>query len=302
MSPFLVKISGKLINILGLIAPHSAGRLAFRLFSTTGPRQPTTIKERQLLVQSRITMREARLEFHKISGGEVAAWHFPPIGTSTGQKILLVHGWGSRIDYLQALISALRQTGGQVIGLDLPGHGRSSGRTLTVPLALEAIQAVSHAHGPFDVIIGHSFGGFACVLALGGAMGKVAVRVPGNLVLIAPPASAQNVFDDFGRALGLSNRVQKALEDVVLHLSGYEIGHFSGPVMLGGLKVQTSVIQAEDDKEVPASSARQYGEAGAHVKLVWANGHGHRRIVSAPDAIAVILSVLSRGQYLSADT
>lgn len=293
MSPFLTKTAGRLINLVGTVAPYRAGLLAFQLFSWIGSRQPANDKERELLAQSRVTMSEARLKLLKIAGGEVAIWHFPPVGVSTGQKILVVHGWGSRIDYLQTLITALRQTGAEVIGLDLPGHGRSRGRSLTLPLALEAIRAVSHRHGPFDVMLGHSFGGFATILSVAGAMGKDALPFPGRMVLIAAPASAKNVFDDFGRALGLSSRVQNALEDVIFRISGYEIGHFAGPAMLAELAVKTVVIHAEDDKEVPPESARRYASAGSHVNLVWANGHGHRRIVSAPDVMAIIVKSVS---------
>ena len=52
------------------------------------------------------------------------------------------------------------------------------------------------------------------------------------------------------------------------------------------------VIHAEDDKEVPADHARRYGAVGPNVELHWANGLGHRRIVSAAPVIERITEFL----------
>ena len=47
------------------------------------------------------------------------------------------------------------------------------------------------------------------------------------------------------------------------------------------------VIHAEDDKEVAFSNAEALARGwGPHVRLMRANGSGHRRIVSAPEVTA----------------
>src|SRR4051812_46617824 len=45
----------------------------------------------------------------------------------TGPKILLTHGWKDRGDHHQAFVPALRAKGFQVLALDGPAHGGSSG-------------------------------------------------------------------------------------------------------------------------------------------------------------------------------
>ncbi|MBN9056528.1 MAG: alpha/beta hydrolase, partial [Rhizobiales bacterium] len=61
----------------------------------------------------------------------------------------------------------------------------------------------------------------------------------------------------------------------------------------GRLDAPILVIHAEDDKEVPALHARRYAASGANVTLEWANGLGHRRIVSAEPVIARIVDFLA---------
>jgi pimeloyl-ACP methyl ester carboxylesterase len=53
------------------------------------------------------------------------------------------------------------------------------------------------------------------------------------------------------------------------------------------------VLHAEDDKEVPALHARRYAASGPNVTLEWANGFGHRRIVSAEPVIDRIVQFLA---------
>lgn len=288
MASFWQKVIGPVFNGVGLVAPGVAGRLAFRLFSSTRGPEPTNDKEAALLAAARPSMAEGRLVRLIIMGGEVAAWDFPPSGKPNGQTVLVVHGWGSRIDYLQALVGGLRAAGNRVIGLDLPGHGGSSGRMMTVPMAIDAIDAASRQFGPFDAVIGHSFGGFVLVLAAAGMLADVPAHPVPKMVVVASPAKAKRVFQVFGRTLGFSNRVQNALELEVKRISGRPIEDFDASQCLAALDCKALVIHAEDDKEVHPDAARAYGSAGPHVDLHWANGKGHRRIISSPDVIEII--------------
>lgn len=288
MTPILLQVTGQVINLVGLVSPRTAGRLAFRLFSSTKSGKPSNDKERQLHAAAQASMAEATLHRLAIAGGDVAAWQFPPRGVPSGRTVLVIHGWGSRIDYLQALVGGLRDKGCQVIGLDLPGHGSSSGRRLTVPMAIEAIEAASQKFGPFDAAIGHSFGGFSLTLAAERAL----QQIPARLVLVAAPASATFVLAGFSEALGFSGRVRRALADQGQRITGHPVEHYSGPRVLAGLSVPTLVIHAEDDKEVGPEAARDYAASGPHVTLEWANGLGHRRIISAPEVIESIHSFI----------
>jgi alpha-beta hydrolase superfamily lysophospholipase len=293
MSSYLHKVAGQAINLTGVVSMRLAGRIAFRLFSSPGSPEPKNDKERKLLAMSRSAMREAETAMLSVHVGMVAAHRFPPIGEANGKVHLVVHGWGSRIDYMQGLIRGLRQTGATVVGLDLPGHGGSTGRYLTVPLAIEAIDAAWRQFGPFDAVIGHSFGGFVSAMSAAGQEDWMRRRTPDKLVLIGSPVAAEHVFSQFSGHMGFTRKVSRALDEEVQRIAGQPIGFFSAGRMLAGKKdLPVLVLHAEDDKEVSSRAARLYAEAGPHVRVEWLNGLGHRRIVNSPQTIDAITKFL----------
>lgn len=294
MSSYSVKALGQLINLAGAISPRLGGDLALWLFCRTSDPEPSTEKEKKLFAAAQPRMTEARLDMLETSRARVAAHVFPRIGASNGKRALVVHGWGSRIDYLQALITGLREAGFETIGIDLPGHGRSSGHTLNVLMAMEAINAAWDRYGDFHAVIGHSFGGYCSAMVAAGPDGLIRRRTPKRLVTIGSPVAAKDVFEGFSDTLGFSSRVRRGLDAAAGRLTGRPIGAFSAEAMLAAHpELPVLVLHAEDDKEVPAAAARKYATAGPHVRLEWLNGWGHRRIVSSPEAIGHIKSFVA---------
>ncbi len=296
MTPTLMKFLGTLINIVGLLSPEIAGRLAFAVFSRTRSRKPKSAKEAEMLATSAALMDEATREVLHLPEGDAVVHVFAPTAAPTGEKVFVTHGWGSHAGFVPGLIAGLRATGATLYVLDLPGHGHSSGRKITPPMAVHAIAAADQRFGPFDVMTAHSFGGYMSVIAVSGALDGTPVVKPGKLVIIAAPADVRVVLGHFGGMLGLSDRVQKALVGQIERLSGRAADAFLGPDLLAKSGVETLVLHAEDDKEVGARAARQYGEAGEHVRLVWLNGFGHRRIVNSQEAIDAIAEFAELGR------
>ncbi|MCB1446597.1 MAG: alpha/beta fold hydrolase [Rhizobiaceae bacterium] len=293
MASYLRKVTGQAINLAGVVSMRLAGRLAFRLFASTGSSEPRTGKERALFATARAAMAGAETAMLSIPSGTVAAHRFAPIGDTNGRTHLVVHGWGSRVDYMQGLIEGLRRTGAHVVGLDLPGHGGSTGRILTVPSAVEAIDAAWRQFGPFDAVVGHSFGGFVAALSAAGPEDWIGRHGPRRLVLIASPVAAEHVFSQYSGHMGFSRRVKRALGDEVLRIAGRSVDFFCAGRMLAARRdLPVLVLHAEDDKEVPARAARLYAAAGPHVRLEWLNGLGHRRIVNSPRTIDAITKFL----------
>jgi alpha-beta hydrolase superfamily lysophospholipase len=293
MQSYLHKVAGQAINLTGVVSPRLAGRIAFSLFSSTGSPEPKNEKERKMLGMSRAAMREAELLMLPVPAGMVATHRFPPIGAPNGKTYLVVHGWGSRIDYMQGLIRGLRQTGATVVGLDLPGHGGSTGRRLTVPIGIDAIDAAWRQYGHFDAVVGHSFGGFVAAMSAAGSSDWLTRRTPDKLVLIASPVAAEHVFSNYSGAMGFTRRVHIALDQEVRRIAGQPIAFFSASRMLASVpQLPVLVLHAEDDKEVSSRAARLYAGAGPHVRLEWLNGLGHRRIVNSPATIDAIKKFL----------
>lgn len=297
MASFAIKVTRLAFKCVSAFSPDAAGRLAFRLFSLTPSRKPSNAKEKAALVAAAPVMAKAQPVTLSFSGGWVMARHFPAAADhGAAKRVLLVHGWGSRSDYLAAMIDGLLAAGAEVVALDWPGHGASPGRTLTMPAAVRAVDAAWRHFGGFEAAIGHSFGGATLACAAGGLVCDVPRHSAPKMVLIGAPSEMTWLFKGFGKMLRLSSKAQSALEDVVAHLSGRRLEDFDAARIVAALSAPVLVIHAEDDKEVSADHARRYAAAGHNVDLHWANGFGHRRIVSAAPVIALVNDFIHAGK------
>lgn len=291
MSAKIFKMAGGVFNAVGSVSPEAGARLAFTLFSRTRSPKPSTKKENALLESTKPRMAESQRQALKAGTGEAVLHRFAPLAEPNEKRLLFTHGWGSRIAYAQGLITGLRQAGFEVYALDLPGHGEAPGRRLHPAMAIETISNAVRLHGPFDAMIGHSFGGYMTVLAAHGALSGKPI-LPEKLVVIAAPADVRVVLGGYSRMIGLNNRVRNALFGQIERVTGKPAEAAFGPKFIAESGVPTLILHAEDDKEVNADAARAYAEAGANVKLQWLNGLGHRRIVNSPEAVDAITNFI----------
>ena len=294
MASFPLTVIRSAFRLTDHLAPRFAGRLAFELFCRTPHPDKVSDKEARALAQAAPFMAEARLHRLTTPTGCIAAYDFrPPAGTERRRTVLVIHGWRSRTDHMVAVIDALRREGARVIAIDLPGHGKSSGRRLNMANAVEAAGMAAEWFGPFDAVVGHSFGGAVAVNAVVGSIQGVPPLPAERLVLISAPNSMPTFFAEFGRMLELGPRSQTVLVNHVETLTGRPLEDFVGSLQLAECEVPTLVIHAPEDKEVPAANAWAYEKAGPHIRLVWAPGLGHRRILAAPGVIAELTNFVA---------
>lgn len=265
----------------GRVFPGLAGRLAFSLFCRTDDPKKPGKNEQAAMDRASPRMAEARKHALKVSKGCVVAHQFrasrdvPSMG-----RALVIHGWRSRTDFMARMIVSLTAAGWDVVGLDLPGHGLSAGRSLNVKLGVEAVHAASTWLGPFDTVIGHSFGGVVAVnAAVGGIKGFAPVPF-GRIAVIASPNSMPEMFEGVGQYFGLGKQAQAAMEQRIHKVAGFPVGSFVLSEQLKRFDGDVLVIHAPDDREVAFDNGQAMEKAGSHVTLLPMPGLGHRRIIA----------------------
>ncbi len=294
MAPIGVKVIRGVFGVGERVAPGLTARAAFALFARTPDPRKLSEGERRAVARAGDMMAEARHHHLATNYGCVMLHDFrPEPGRAPVGRVLVLHGWRSRTEYMTGLIEGFRQAGYRVLSLDLPGHGGSAGRRLTVASAVDAVRVAGEWFGPFDAVVGHSFGGAVAVNALAGTIKGIAPLPAERLVLISAPSSMPAVFDQFGDHLNLGPRSRAAISDVVQRIAGRPLADFVGERHLADLKTPTLVIHAPDDREVSADSARSYASAGDHVEIHWAEGLGHRRILSDKGVIGRAVSFVT---------
>ncbi|RWP44857.1 MAG: alpha/beta fold hydrolase [Mesorhizobium sp.] len=281
MASFGLKVIRGVFAAAEHVAPRLTGRAAFELFCRTPNAKILSDGERRAVDRAADFMAEARHHRLKTKNGCVMVHEFrPEPGRRAAGTVLVIHGWRSRTEYMRTLIEAYRDAGYKVVSLDLPGHGQSQGRRLTLVSAVEAARLTGEWFGPFVAVVGHSFGGAVAANAVVGSVKDVPPLAADRLVLIAAPSSLPAIFNDFSRMLSVGPRSQAAMADRVERIAGRPLHEFTGDRQLAGTPVPTLVIHARDDREVSADHARVYAGAGDHVRLYWADGLGHRRILA----------------------
>ncbi|WP_420962218.1 alpha/beta fold hydrolase [Brucella sp. IR073] len=297
MAPFAFKITRLGFDLYGRVAPRRAGRAAFRLFCRTPGRKPKTKAHAEKLALAEPKLCAARRLDLTTDRGGFTTYLFEPARPAGGTS-LVVHGWGSRAAEMMTIIDALLKAGERVVAIDLPGHGASPGRSLNMMQAIAAVDAAWRQYGPFNAMIGHSFGGAVIINAAAGAMACYPAHRPQKLVTIASPHSMTEVFDGFGKMVGLKPAVRNAMDDEVLRLACRPLAGFDTPQHLRHMAIPALVIHAHDDKEVPARSAEAKAKAGPHVTLHWADGLGHRRIIASAEVAARVAGFVRGGEMV----
>ncbi|WP_184548744.1 alpha/beta fold hydrolase [Mucilaginibacter sp. FT3.2] len=130
------------------------------------------------------------------------------------RKVLITHGWGSKAIDFDEVITALKLVDDiQIIAFDAPGNASSEGELSNLILFAKAAEAVINKYGMPEVMIGHSLGAMANVIAINETGIKPALQIS-----IAPliklkenfkatmngaevPASAQEQFFESFRML-----------------------------------------------------------------------------------------------------
>tara|TARA_R110002020_G_scaffold136636_4_gene305005 strand:- start:2842 stop:3756 length:915 start_codon:yes stop_codon:yes gene_type:complete len=292
MPSFALKVIRPILALGGKLAPRATSRLAFALFCATPSRRPAGDKARLVHAEGRKRLSLAQATPFPVGKSNVMAYRFHGRGAEPRRRILIVHGWGSAAAYISALAQGLTADGAEVIVLDFPGHGQSSGRGLHMRMAVDAMVEAERRFGPFDGAVGHSFGGASLMLAAGGVMRQAGRISPRRLVVIGAPTRIEWLFDAFARQLGLSAAIKHGLLRHAEEVAGASLADFDTVRVADRLGTPLLVVHAEDDKEVDADHARRYA-AVSSARIHWANGFGHRRIISAPEVIETIRGFLT---------
>ena len=260
-----VRLLSSLLRGLGAVSPAAAARLGIQLFRLTGPRR-----------QPRFTPAPDAVEHFHAGRHRLASY----VWEGGGPTVVLVHGWNGTSGDLSAFVGPLRDTGRRVVAIDLPAHGRSSGRLSDLTEAVEAVEAVLRREPSIEAVIAHSFGVPATVLAA--ARGAPLPRA----VLISGPTAVEPYLERFGQVLGLPPAIREALRRrlrMFLERAGFQTVDLT--VVAPRLDGRALIVHDRSDREVPFLSAQALHRAWSGSKLLATEGLGHRRLLVDPAAI-----------------
>ena len=259
MKTVIMKLIGRYLNTLALVAPRHAGRLGLALFCRPF-RGKITARQKQFLQ----------------SAGHFKFTHDKEIITgytwgNGAKKILLLHGWQSHTYRWKPYVEQLIAQGYMVFAFDAPGHGLSTGSFLSVPFYSEVIEKMILRIGQPDAIVGHSIGGFAALFTLH----RTPSLSSGKLVVMASPGEATEFFEFYKSALSLSQRSVDLTIKSFKELYNHGPEYFSAPQFASTITIPGLIIHDEDDKETSVNHSRQVHQQWSNSRLLITKGLGH---------------------------
>jgi pimeloyl-ACP methyl ester carboxylesterase len=258
MSNTIIKIIGNSLNAISYISPKYASDKALNLFST--PRKGRVLEKQKAFLDS------AQTHQLKHENLNILTYNWKGIG----KTILLAHGWESNTHRWEVLINQLKALNYNIIALDAPAHGASSGKQFNAVMYSECIHLVAE-HYKADIIIGHSVGG----MATGFYQNKYQNKNLEKLILLGAPSEFTGVFKRYVDMMGYNKRIENGLNNLVLKRFNNLPSYFSLATFAKNIDTKTLIIHDVEDKIIPYNDAEMIAENHKNATFITTKGYGH---------------------------
>ena len=278
---------GKEIIIKGLrtlqhVSPRLTSSIIWSQFTKT-PRARFNDPQKALIAKA-----EKRTLSYQ--GFELVSYRWVPDTGAFAPRILLSHGWGSKIADFRRMIEMLVEKGFVVEGIDMKGHGHSAGTHTALPEIRDVLKSYYAKEGPFHAVIGYSIGG----LAAGITINELSATLhPKHLIIIATPPYTRYFFKEIIEQVGCN-------EQVYDEMCGLVYDHYFQPIDYFDLRNKGNQLQNLDlhmiydelDKTVPFAKGLELNAAIPSSSFVQVKGTDHNKIIADDQVIAYILNAV----------
>ncbi|AKV01999.1 Hydrolase [Labilithrix luteola] len=218
--------------------------------------------------------------------GFLPAWSW---GAGT-DVALLVHGWEGRGSQLARFAEPLLRERFRVVAFDAPGHGDTRSRRGSVVDHARAVDAVARYVGRVDVVIGHSVGAAASLLATRFGF------EPRRFVLISPPIGPARFAAGFVQMLELSKGIESGMVGRLQRRYGMALDELDACADASKVLAPVLVVHDKGDKVVPEGDGEAIARSAPQGRLMATAGLGHYRILKDPTVLEEAVRFATEGR------
>jgi len=251
-------VIGKLLQIKALILPKKAIEQAFNIFCT--PRKGRASEKHQLFFDTAIE------EKFTTNDHQIQTYHWE----GKGDTIVLLHGWESNSFRWKSLVELLQKEDYNIIAIDAPGQGNSSGKYLNVPLYTSCANDIIKAHKP-SILIGHSLGGMTAIYH----QHKYDDPNIKKVIALGPPSELSFFMKTFQMTLGLSDKFMTKMDDYLNKRFGFYAKQFSISEFAKSIKNEGLLILEKRDKLAPYKYSKRIADNWSNCELYTVENIGH---------------------------
>lgn len=267
------------LNLQAAVSTRWAAKTAFKIFSTPY-RKPRKIAP---------PIFEKSKSVHLVVDGMNLygySWN-----AESKKKILIIHGFESRAYNFDRYIQPIINAGFGVYAMDAKAHGKSEGKTITVPEYTAMLKTLEFRVGKFDGYMAHSFGGLAISLYL-----EAEINENAKIALIAPATETTSAIDLFVRFFRLSNDVKVEINRYIHKKSGNQTEFYSIKRAMHKIKNRVLWVHDADDDITPIADLKPLIEnKPPNIEFMLTSGLGHRRIYKDNNVVKKTISFLTEG-------
>jgi pimeloyl-ACP methyl ester carboxylesterase len=258
------------VGVIQHISPRKASELVWSQFTKPG-KSRFTENQKNLLAKASVE----KLSYY---GHEIVAYKW-----GSGPKVLLSHGWNSKIADFRRMIENLVDAGYEVHGIDMKAHGQSGGTHTALPEFRDILKNYYIKLAPFEAVVGYSIGG----LAAGISMSELSPEFqPKKMFILAAPSHTRYFFHEIIKQLGYS-------EAVYNHMCGLVDEHYHQSVDYFDLRTKVDLLKGsdihfiycEDDETVPFERGLDLQKVFPSAAFVHTKGLGHYKIIAFKEVI-----------------
>lgn len=255
---WLPLLYGQWLNIIAFFDRKKAAKIAFDIFCT--------IRKGRVLPEQRAFLDKAKHSVEIVGEHHIQTYRWP------GKKstVLLLHGWESNTFRWQKLIKKLREYDFDILALDAPAHGNSSGTQLHVPLYAESVRHLLKRFQP-KFVVAHSMGGMTIIydhyINASSSVEKI--------VTIGSPCEFEGFMHQYQQILKFNNRVWKAMDGRLKKWFGYHFKEFSSARFVANNTIKALLFHDRFDHQVAHNESVRVHEHWQGSRLISTEGLGH---------------------------
>lgn len=258
LNKYIPRVYGLYFNTVVNFSKKNVSEKAFKLFCT--PRKGKVLQEQKSFLS------DAKDDILETNGIALQTYRWK----GDGPTVLLMHGWESNTFRWRDFIPKLQAEDYNIVAIDAPAHGNSSGKLLTLPLYAECAQAVIEMYKP-KYIIGHSFGGMSMVYN----QYKFPNTSVEKLVSLAAPSELSDFMRQYKLILGASSKLMNGMENYFIETYGLKFNEFSSPKFVQSNTKKGLLIHDELDAIAPLWSSEQVHTHWENSVFIKTKGLGH---------------------------
>lgn len=240
-------------------------------------RFPRPNRERELLKQAE----SFALDF---DDGALACWRFAPLqGDKPLKTAVLIHGWEGRAAQLGSLVEPLQRQGYQVYLMDLPAHGDSDGFRNNPLKAARALLRLGEKLKPIDLLMAHSFGAYASMLAMHRGLNVQ------RFIALAGVVDYRATMRDIRLMFNVPASAKAELDAQVAAEIGADWADMEILSRASAITIPCVYMHDPQDEDTPYWAAEAMVAALPNAELVAVPDVGHRSIMWSPQVQSFLL-------------